>query len=134
MNAEHTTAARARFTLHPGRWYAAEFIGDEFSADRDFRSHSPIRVDSLVPRRTGRHRFKLSFYHANYPEGVQNKVYSLQTLERGEQYILARSISYEPARLLMIYEISWPWLRSHFNTQQPSDSEDIALWLSRKAS
>jgi hypothetical protein len=122
-----------RFTLLPGQWYAAEFIGDEFCAAAEFRSHSAIRVDAVAPARSGHRHFDLSFYHANYPEGVRDKVYSLQTLERGAQFILARSADHTPARFLLIYDISWPWLRSHFGVQQPSDSDDITRWLSNHA-
>lgn len=122
-----------RFTLLPGGWYAAEFIGDEFSSSEEFRSHSAIRVDSVAPAQSGQRRFELSFYHANYPEGVRDKVYTLQTLERGEYFILARSVDHTPARLLFIYDISWLWLRSHFGIEHPSHTDDISRWLSNHA-
>ena len=73
-----------RFTLIPGHWYAVEFIGDEFSVADDFRSHSAIRVDSVITAPGGQRCFDLSFYHANYPEGVRDKVYTLQTVEAGQ--------------------------------------------------
>ncbi len=119
-----------RFTLQSGHWYAAEFIGDEFGAGAEFRSRSAIRVDAVAPIQSGQRRFELSFYHANYPEGVRDKVYILQTLERCGHFIMARSVDHSPVRLLFIYDISWLWLRSHFGVQQPSDSDDICRWLS----
>jgi hypothetical protein len=42
------------FTLTPQRWYAAGFRGDEFARADDYRSYSPIRVDSLVPMKSGK--------------------------------------------------------------------------------
>jgi len=114
MNDKHDQSACQRFTLRPGHWYAAELIGDEFSATDDFRSYSAIRVDSVVPVKSGHRHFDLGFYHTNYPEGVRDKTYSLQTLERGESFILARSLDHTPSRILLIYNISWPWLRLHF--------------------
>lgn len=60
----------SRFTLVPDQWYAAEIISDEFGAANEFRSRSAIKVYSVTPAGDGRRRFTLSFYHANYPEGV----------------------------------------------------------------
>lgn len=133
MNDEQAATEGTRFTLRPGHWYAAEFIGDEYCAADEYRSHSAIRVDSVAPVRSGHRGFGLAFYDANYPEGVRDKVYSIQTIERGEHFILARSVDHSPVRLLLIYDISWPWLRSHFGVQQPTDSEDIDRWLSNYA-
>ena len=70
-----------RFTLRERFWYAVEFIGEEFGDQ--IRSYSPIRVDEVVCENSGRRLFSLSFYHANYPEGVRDKCYTLQTIEDG---------------------------------------------------
>jgi len=130
MNDEEDTPTATRFTLVSGRWYAAEFIGDEFSSDGDLCSYSAIRVDAVEPFGGGQRRFRLSFYHAKYPEGVRGKRYSLQTLERGEHFILARSTEHDPTRIMLIYSVSWPWLRTHFGVEQSDDSNDIGRWLS----
>jgi hypothetical protein len=130
MNKTH---AATRFTLRIGKWYAAEFIGDEFSPGHELRSYSAIRVDAIEPSRSGQRRFHLSFCHANYPEGVRDKRYSLDTLERGERFILTRSSEHTTTRLLLIYDVSWPWLRSHFGVNQSDDSSDIGRWLSNHA-
>lgn len=123
----------ARFTILVGHWYAAEFIGDEFAQDASFRHYSPIRVDAVEPVNSGIRRFYLTFYHSNYPEGVQGKRYLLQTLERSHHYVLARSTEHSPPRVLLIYEITWPWLNIHFGVEQPSDSDDIIRWLTNHA-
>ena len=122
-----------RFTLRPAQWYAAEFIGDEFSLNNELRSYSPILVNAIEPGGSGKRHFHLSFYHANYPEGVRDKHYPLQTIERGEQFMLTRSTEHTPTRLLLIYDITWPWLRLHFGAQQMDDSSDIGRWLSNHA-
>jgi len=122
------TDSSRRFTLESDKWYACEFIGDEFSEDRC--SYSPIRVDETEPLGSGARRFRLSFYHANYPEGVRDKRYVLETIERGTSFILARSTDHEPARLLQIYEIDWSWLTRHFPSIELRP-DDIQQWLSR---
>lgn len=99
------------FTLQPDRWYACELIGDEF--DQDKCSYSPIKVRSVTALHTGKRTFRLAFYHASYPEGVQNKEYTLRTLERGRSFILAKSMAHDPTRLLLVYEIDGDWLRRH---------------------
>ncbi len=119
-----------RFTLQPGQWYACELIGDEF--DEDKCSYSPIKVLKVEPGKTGNRTFALHFYHANYPEGVRDKVYQLQTIEWGRSLLLARSLEHDPPRFLQVYEISVEWVTRHFRGADP-DSQDIQGWLDRNA-
>lgn len=116
------------YTLHPGNWYAAEFIGDEFNAD--CCAYSPIRVETILPLKSGRGLFRLKFHHASYPEGVQDKEYLLQTIERGSRFLLARSQSHQPPRLVQLYDIDWGWLRSHFDIEQQG-GVCVSTWLER---
>ena len=115
-----------RFTLEINRWYACELVGDEF--DNDKCSYSPIRVLSLETSGTGKRVFSLGFYHANYPEGVRDKLYTLQTIERGRTYILARSTAHDPTRFLLCYDIDWEWLTRHFKVE-PEKQANIQRWL-----
>ena len=101
-----------RFTLKRGVWYACEIIGDEFSDD--CCSYSPIKVTDIHVLSDGSRRFDLEFVHANYPEGAQEKVYRLRTIERGARYLLSVSIDHSPARYLQIYDLSESWLMRHF--------------------
>ena len=117
-----------RLSLEPGRWYATELLGEEFGDE--IRSCSPIRVDEITPR--GRRKFSLAFYHAGYPEGVRDKVYELETVERNAMFILARSLSHSPVRLMLIYTVTRAWLREHFGISV-SESEDPQAWLTRNA-
>lgn len=113
------------FTLKRDRWYACEFIGDEFT--RDCCSYSPIRVLNVRADRSEPGILELAFYHANYPEGVRDKTYQLVILERGERLLLARSQRHTPARYLQIYAIDWDWMTRHFCT--PTMPVDIQHWL-----
>ena len=115
-------------TLKPGHWYAAELIGEEFGSE--IRSYSPIRVDEVRPR--GGRGFSLAFYHANYPEGVRDKVYELETIERTATFILARLREHSPSRLMLIYPVTSAWLREHFGATV-ADDEDVEAWLAANA-
>jgi hypothetical protein len=117
-----------KFVLQKNRWYAAEIIGEEFGAE--IRSYSPIRVDNLKPK--GNRKFELQFYHANYPEGVRQKVYELQTLERNRCFLLARSTSHQPVRWFLIYPITSDWLNKHFDIAT-DEGLDAEMWLERNA-
>lgn len=117
-----------RFTLADNRWYACEFIGDEF--EDDLCSYSPIKVLRIEPLKNGSRTLKLDFYHANYPEGVREKSYTLQTIERGERFLLAKSIEHEPVRILQIYDINREWIVRHFPGLKP-DTMGIQGWLDK---
>jgi hypothetical protein len=113
-----------RFSLEPERWYACELIGDEF--EEDMCSYTPIKVLRLEPR--GDRTLLLEFYHANYPEGVRNKVYSLRTIERCQNFMLAKSLDHSPIRIMQIYEITYDWIAKHFPRLRP-DSNGLQAWL-----
>lgn len=104
-----------KFTLERGKWYACEMIGDEFEKDKC--SYSPIKVYGVTPLETGKGLFVLCFRHLNYPEGVQDKEYKLQTIERGSSLLLAKAIGYSSPRFLQIYKIDVEWLNRHFPGQ-----------------
>lgn len=120
----------ARFTLQVGQWYACEIIGDEFAEDKC--CYSPIKVLKVEPDKSGNRTFTMHFYHANYPEGVRNKSYRLQTIERGRSLLLARSLDHDPPRFLQVYEITAEWVVRHFHMSVP-DSEGVHTWLERHA-
>lgn len=94
-----------RFTIEDDRWYACELIGDEF--EDDICSYSPIKILKLETHKKGDRSLILHFYHANYPEGVRDKSYNLRTIERGDKFLLAKSLDHSPVRILQIYDISY---------------------------
>lgn len=117
-----------RFSLEPNCWYAAELFSEEFGSA--VRSYSPIRIDRVTPK--GGRKFELAFYHANYPEGVRDKVYDLETVERNRYFAIVRSVSHEPARFMLIYCVTTDWLLCHFGVTV-RDGEDAQTWLTRNA-
>lgn len=120
-----------RFTLTVGRWYAMELIGDEFGPG--LHHYSPIRIDAISPTQRDQRVFDLWFYHANYRPGVRTKMYTLHTLERGEQFLLAQSLYHTPARFLLLYEVTAEWMREHFRIELP-EKIDASTWLHRHMS
>lgn len=74
------------FTLEPRKWYAMELIGPEFGPE--VRRCSPIRVDAVELVESGSRRLHLSFFHAAYPEGVQSKSYTVETIQRSDQFFV----------------------------------------------
>lgn len=101
----------SRFTLEPGKWYAMELISPEFGSD--VRRYSPIRVDKVALVGNGARRFDLSFFHAAYPEGVQDKVYSIQTIQRSDHFLIGQVV--DTQRLVFFLALSDTWLNQHFD-------------------
>ena len=119
-----------RFTLSVGHWYALEMLGADFGPQ--LRTYSPIRVEGIQPGQDGTRRFHLDFYHANYPQGVQDKRYHLQTIERTNDFILARSCDHQTTRYLLFHELSAKWMSDHFNVALRRDA-DVEQWLKNNA-
>lgn len=121
-----------RLRLEPGRWYACEFIGPEFAAEKDLASYSPIRVEAVQGHKSGDHRLRLGFHHANYPAGVQGKEYELTVLVRVPGLLIARSVDHQPVRVLQIYRITWEWMDRHFpGLPRREERETLDQWLTR---
>lgn len=118
------------FTLVPGRWYAAELIGDDFGDA--LRSYSPIRVDGIKPLGTGSGELLLDFFHANYPQGVQPKSYRLQIVERQARFLFARRLGQTPTRLVLIYEPTWDWLKQHFGLATDDPGIELQTFMQRR--
>lgn len=119
---------KSRFTLEPDRWYAGEFIWAE--GNTDSRHHSPIKVETLKPRKDGTRSFDLAFYHANYTEGVRSKTYRLRTIERTGSFIFAERLDAGAKQILIIFPESVRWLSKHFRASIPEDQSPES-WLER---
>lgn len=118
----------ARFTLEPRKWYAAEIFGEEFGGD--IRVFSPIRVDGVKPK--GGRKFTLAFYHAIYPEGVREKIYELETIERNKNFLIAQSTDHKPRRILLVYAVTASWLAGRLGIKV-SEIDNVQDWLNKNA-
>jgi hypothetical protein len=115
-----------RFTLERDNWYAMEIISPEFGAD--VRAYSPVKVYGVSPYGGGKRRFELEFFHANYPAGVQQKTYVVETIGRKKNYLLGRVIDSE--RIILIFALTEEWLDKHFSIPPGSD-ESISARMER---
>ena len=118
----------SQFILENNKWYACTLISESFTFEVDRCTYSPIRILAIESSPEHKDIFTLTFYHANYPEGVRTKVYELQTLERGQSLLFARCLGYEQARFMMIYNLTKKWLLYHF-PMLTIDQDDIQEWL-----
>ena len=73
-----------RFPLIGGEWYEMAVI------DGCEEMLSPIRVDEVKRGPSG--RLRLSFYHADYPDGVRDKVHELRITAESATGLKAKSL------------------------------------------
>ncbi len=108
-------------------WYAMEIFGDDFhgvfTGEMDY---SPIKV--ITFEEAEGYYFNLVFYHAWYPAGVQGKKYTIEVIQTGEHYILARSVDHDPVRVLRIYNIDKHWIKRYAG-KSPDPRIDLSEWL-----
>jgi len=106
-------------------------MGDFFENWEDSRSYSPIRIDRFEASDSEEGVFILGFHHANYPQGVQDKRYRVKVLDRGESYMIGKSLDHTPVRVLLIYEIDVAWISRHFSEVEVN-MDDVQEWLNRR--
>jgi hypothetical protein len=106
-----------RLTLQLRRWYAMTY----YAAKTPWTHVSPIWVIDLTAEKTGKGDLRLEFFHANYSEGVQGKVYDLRVLRRTAGFRCAE-VDYgngEPKPAVIITELTLEWLCLHWSEMQP---------------
>jgi hypothetical protein len=119
------------FTLERHRWYAMQIVlpsGGQY--------FSPIWIFETCPLQTGKKLLQVSFWHAHYPEGVQDKVYDLRVLRRTKAlnasyrgYLLAERTGSSSKDLILLSEITADWIQTHF---RKSSEGDLQQWLDRQ--
>ena len=108
------------FKIYPLRWYACTFFGDDFFDNDEIPgdyAFSPIRVERFDPLKTGLGKFRLQFFHLNYPQGVMGKTYECQKLAHGETFLSCRVLGGPKrySRFMILKEVTSKWLLMHFN-------------------
>jgi hypothetical protein len=117
-----------RFTLENDHWYAMELIDSHFG--EDFRRYSPIRIYGITASGGGSRQFQMNFFHANYPAGVQDKNYLVETIDRKQNYLLGKVLDSD--RIILLFGLDHKWLNNHFNADiRPGDS--LEDWCERNS-
>jgi hypothetical protein len=111
------------FVLQPRTWYAMEYVFP--SAQRHY---SPIWAREITLLKTGSGMLRLQFFHANYPEGVQDKVYDLQIAHRFDTHLVALHREDGISLATVILEpITKLWFTQHLPNTRLADSPSVSL-------
>jgi len=79
---------RPKLELIPRQWYGWQMLPGY--SDRYSPYFSPIRVERIVPRKTGKRILTVAFFNAFYAEGVQDFEIDLAILQHGPDYLVAK--------------------------------------------
>lgn len=105
-----------RLMLRSGRWYGWQMLPGYADPDSYDPYYSPIRVDKVTPRMTGRGIFTLEFLNAAYAEGVKGSTLDLRVLQHGATYLVAQLLYGDDQRLnraAVISVLTESWLSQH---------------------
>lgn len=120
------------FILYPRVWYAMTV----HFPTQPIAHHSPIYVQQVRALKSGQGLLDLTFFHANYPEGVQDKRYRLRVLHRSSGHLVAARIeesSFDPEPLaIVLAPISPVWMKVHFEWLNVHEEPDLQQALSRR--
>lgn len=129
-----------RLRLEPGCWYGWQMIPG-YTGERNVPYFSPILVQRVTPRKTGRGILSLEFWNVQYAEGVQDFHSGLRVLKRASSYLVAEIVygADEPSdRTAVISQIDFDWIRKFCPTVwinkppeslRPPVSESVSLFL-----
>jgi hypothetical protein len=113
-----------QLTLRPQRWYAMLTVHPEGAQDV-----SPIWLKEVRELPSGKGLLELTFWHANYPAGVQFKSYALRVLRREMGFLLAERHDVESKDLVLVSDITKEWVEHHF---RESPTGWIQKWLDQR--
>ena len=116
------------FTLEPRKWFAMEYIFQDAH-----RHYSPVWIEAVEPLKSGQGVLEVAFFHANYSEGVQGKVYQIRVHQRTAGYIVGARREHDGSvRGTVIFEAITPdWMRLHFPQYTICDSRPFSEELDR---
>jgi hypothetical protein len=99
------------FSLAPHHWYAWQMIPG-YVGQRSIPYCSPIWVQTVTPKKTGRGILRVAFWNTEYAEGVQNFELDLQILHRSDDYLIAKLVGGDPSvdRCTIVSHIEFGWI------------------------
>lgn len=100
-----------KFKLIPQFWYAWEMIPG-YVEEGNVPYCSPIFIQRVVQKKTGKGILALDFLNVFYAEGVQDFSLELRVLKRSADYLVADLLygTEGPDRSAIISHIGFPWI------------------------
>lgn len=107
----------------------------EFTFPSGERHCSPIWVREVKPQKSGQGKLEVTFWHAAYAEGVQDKCYVLRVLVRERGFLFATcEFGERECAGVLLTEVAAEWLRRNFPAARTvRDNDDLGQWLDRHA-
>ena len=99
--------------IEPGRWFGWQMIPG-CSGNRNVPYFSPVLVQRVTPRKTGKKILTGSFINVFSAEGVQNFELDLRILKHEADYLIAELLygdEVPPDRSAVISHIEFEWIR-----------------------
>jgi hypothetical protein len=107
------TTMHESMKLTPRHWYGWQMLPG-YDGEQYVPHFSPILLEEVTPRKTGKGILTVGFFNAFYPEGVQDFTLDLRILKRESSYLVGE-ILYEDARTrdrtAIISHIDLEWIR-----------------------
>ncbi len=101
-----------KLKLEPEAWYAWQMIPG-YIGRKNVPYCSPIFLQRVFPRKTGRGILGVNFINVFYATGVQNFTLDIRILKHSADYLIAELLDgeNEPARSAVISHIEFAWIK-----------------------
>jgi hypothetical protein len=110
---DEVTTMYAKLQLTPKHWYGWQMLPG-YVAERNVPYFSPIWVQDVTPRKTGRRILTVRFINALYAEGVQDFALELRVLKHEINYLVSEILYPDQSmrdRTAIISNIEFDWIR-----------------------
>ncbi len=105
--------AHERLQLTPEHWFGWQMLPG-YVAEGNVPYFSPIWVNGVIPRKTGRRILVLQFINVLYAEGVQDFSLDLRILKHEQSYLVSEILYQDKPmryRTAIISHIEFEWIR-----------------------
>jgi hypothetical protein len=130
----------ARLQLTPKHWYGWQMLPG-YAGERNIPYFSPIRMEEVTPRKTGKGILTIKFFNALYAQGVQDFTLDLSILKREASYLVSEILyagQSTRGRTAIIGRIEFEWIQffcpSLWTSRPPSsfgtvEQESVSRYL-----
>jgi hypothetical protein len=107
----------AKLQLVPKHWYGWQMLPGYVTGDNCLPYFSPIWIQEVTPRKTGKNILAVRFINVLYAEGVQDFFLDLRVLKREASYLVSEILYTGQStrdRTAIISHIDFDWLRRFY--------------------